>query len=71
VRVVETFFEGLDFRRFQIPLDEDLPIDDASSANLKKLIKLGDGLAKMIAANQTDVDVVKDVYRIPETMRKK
>lgn len=71
VRVVKTFFEKLDFRRFQVPLKEALPIDDASPANLDKLTRLGNELAEMIAKDRTDKEVLKGSYRLPRARRLK
>jgi hypothetical protein len=69
VRVVKTFFQKLDFRRFQIDIPGSLPIDDASPANLEKLTKLGDELAAMIVGNKTDDDVLKNLYGLPSAMK--
>jgi hypothetical protein len=71
VRVVKTFFQNLDFRRFQIDIPSDLRIDDASPANLKKLTQLGNDLAGMIVSNKTDKNVLKNVYGLPRAMKAK
>lgn len=44
--LVHRFFEGLDFRRFQIELTESIPMDDTGS--LDKLSKYGEQLGQKI-----------------------
>jgi len=70
VRVVKTFFEPLDFRRFQIPIPGDVPIDDASMQNIRRLTALGDQLAQKIENDETDDCVLKDAPKLPDLMMK-
>lgn len=69
VRVVKTFFGALDFRRFQIPISANVPIDDASLSNLEKLKEYGDELAKMIAEDRTDDAVFTGAFSLPRSMK--
>jgi hypothetical protein len=57
VRVVRQFFPDLDFRRFQVTLDPVIAIDDP--AGIPALTRLGETLAGMILADQTDETVVR------------
>ena len=52
VHLVETFFEGLDFRRFQVDLDEEIAMDDPSA--LPRLAHYGDRMASRILRDQYD-----------------
>ncbi len=52
VHLVETFFKGLDFRRFQVNLDEAIPMDDPRQ--IPKLIEYGEKMGEMILNDQTD-----------------
>jgi hypothetical protein len=52
VHLVHTFFEQLDFRRFQISLREPIAMDDASQIPL--LAEYGDELGKKILNDETD-----------------
>lgn len=52
VHLVETFFEKLDFRRFQVDLRENIAMDDPSSIPL--LDAYGEKMGKMILRDQFD-----------------
>ena len=52
VHLVHTFFQGLDFRRFQVDLDEPIGMDDPSS--LPQLTAYGEELARKILNDETD-----------------
>jgi uncharacterized protein len=52
VRLVDTFFNKLDFRRFQVDMEEALPMDDPAAMPL--LIEYGTEMGKMILADRTD-----------------
>lgn len=52
VHLVETFFKGMDFRRYQVELDGEVGMDSADS--LAKLTKLGDKMAGMILRDAFD-----------------
>jgi hypothetical protein len=52
VRLVETFFQDLDFRRFQVDLSEAIPMDDP--LQIPKLIEYGDKMGNMILNDQMD-----------------
>jgi len=52
VRLVETFFKKLDFRRFQVDLNEPIPMDDAS--RIPELLEYGTQMGNMILEDQLD-----------------
>ena len=52
VHLVDTFFSDLDFRRFQVDLSEESPLDDPRQ--IPKLIKYGEKLGMMILNDQDD-----------------
>jgi len=52
VHLVETHFKGLDFRRFQIDLQEKIEMDDAGQ--MEKLVAYGTTLGRMIVNDQAD-----------------
>lgn len=52
VHVVRTFFEQLDFRRFQVDLREPIKWDDASK--IPELTRYGDELGRLIISDKTD-----------------
>jgi predicted acylesterase/phospholipase RssA len=52
VHIVDTFFQGMDFRRFQVDLKESLPLDDPRQ--IPKLEEYGEIMGKMILADQYD-----------------
>jgi predicted acylesterase/phospholipase RssA len=52
VRLVDTFFNKLDFRRFQVDMDEALPMDDPAATPL--LVEYGTEMGKMILADRVD-----------------
>lgn len=52
VRLVDTFFKKLDFRRFQVDMDEAIPMDDPGS--IPQLIAYGSELGKMILSDRVD-----------------
>ena len=52
VRLVDTFFNKLDFRRFQVDMEEALPMDDPAA--LPILIEYGIQMGKMILSDHED-----------------
>jgi len=52
VRLVDTFFSKLDFRRFQIDMDEALPMDDPAA--IPMLVDYGTEMGKMILTDRVD-----------------
>jgi len=58
VHLVDTFFEQLDFRRFQVDLHEPIEMDDPSS--IPQLTAYGDQLGRKIVNDETDraMDIV-------------
>jgi len=52
VRLVDTFFQDLDFRRFQVDLEESIPMDDPRQ--IPKLIEYGEKMGTMILNDQVD-----------------
>ncbi len=52
VRIVETFFKKLDFRRFQVDLHDVLPWDDASC--VPELLEYGNRMGNMILNDELD-----------------
>ncbi len=52
VRVVETFFKKLDFRRFQVDLRTSIPMDDPS--RIPELLEYGQQMGKMIVEDRVD-----------------
>lgn len=51
VFLVQNFFEKLDFRRFQVDIDEYIKLDDASRKNIDLLTKYGEELGRKIRKN--------------------
>ena len=52
VHLVETFFPDLDFRRFQVNMNEAIPMDD--SLQIPKLEQYGEQMGSMILSDQVD-----------------
>jgi len=52
VHLVDTFFEQLDFRRFQVDLREPIAMDDPSK--IPELTTYGEELGRMILADEFD-----------------
>jgi hypothetical protein len=52
VHLVDTFFQDLDFRRFQVDLQEAFPLDDPHQ--IPKLVAYGELMGKKILADQYD-----------------
>jgi patatin-like phospholipase len=52
VRLVETFFKKLDFRRFQVDLKDALPMDDVSS--IPELLQYGEEMGNMMLNDELD-----------------
>jgi predicted acylesterase/phospholipase RssA len=65
VRVVRTFFEKLDFRRFQVDFDKAIPMDDASKPTLDELTQYGNVLADKIMKDETDDQVTAKAHKLP------
>ncbi len=51
VFLVQNFFKELDFRRFQVDIDEYIKLDDASPKNIELLKKYGEELGRKIKEN--------------------
>lgn len=51
VFLVQNFFKELDFRRFQVDIEEYIKLDDASPKNIELLEKYGEELGKKIKEN--------------------
>jgi len=54
VHLVDTFYESLDFRRFQVDLDEPIEMDDADPETIGQLINYGKTLAEKILNDDID-----------------
>ncbi len=67
VRVVKTFFEKLDFRRFQVNFDKAIAMDDASRPAMDELTRYGDVLAAKIMNDETDDQVTAAAHGLPAT----
>jgi hypothetical protein len=52
VHLVETFFEKLDFRRYQVDLTESIGMDDPAA--IPALINYGDKMGSMLLRDQYD-----------------
>lgn len=52
VHLVQTYFQGLDFRRFQIDLRENIEMDDIRQ--MERLVAYGDRLGRMIIRDRYD-----------------
>jgi predicted acylesterase/phospholipase RssA len=63
VRLVHHFFPDMDFRRFQIDLDEPIGVDDVSK--IDELIEYGDRLGQMIINDEGDSYVVRSPGVVP------
>jgi hypothetical protein len=63
-RVVKQFFDGLDFRRFQVPIER-IELDDISQ--IDRLLAYGEQLGEMILADQRDPELDVPVYQIART----
>jgi hypothetical protein len=55
VHLVSTFFKDLDFRRFQVDLDEPIEMDGADPETIEQLLKYGTKLGDKILANEYDL----------------
>jgi hypothetical protein len=58
VHLVNTFFQDLDFRRFQVKLNQSIAMDDASK--ISRLAVYGEELGRMILSDMTDP--IQEVY---------
>jgi hypothetical protein len=52
VHLVSALFDGLDFRRFQVDMHEDISMDD--STKMKELTAYGDEMGRKILNDETD-----------------
>ncbi len=52
VRLVDTFFKKLDFRRYQVDMEEPIPMDDPGQ--IPALVEYGTKLGEMILEDRTD-----------------
>jgi hypothetical protein len=66
VHLVQTFFEQLDFRRFQIDLREPIGMDDVSK--VPQLTAYGDELGQKIIENKTDRALDITAQRAPRRL---
>jgi predicted acylesterase/phospholipase RssA len=64
VRLVDTFFQDLDFRRFQVDLSEAIPMDDP--LQIPKLIEYGDMMGNMILNDQMDGAIADQPVAMPK-----
>jgi len=64
VHLVETFFQDLDFRRFQVDLSEAIPMDDPGQ--IPKLIEYGEKMGNMILNDQVDGAMGVKPLRMPD-----
>jgi predicted acylesterase/phospholipase RssA len=64
VHLVETFFQDLDFRRFQVDLSEAIPMDDPRQ--IPKLIEYGEKMGNMILNDQVDGAMGVKPLRMPD-----
>lgn len=63
VHLVKTFFEKLDFRRFQVDLREPIGMDDTSK--IPELAGYGEELGRMILDDQVDRAMTVQIQRAP------
>ncbi len=63
VHLVSTFFEQLDFRRFQVDLREPIEMDDPSK--IPELTAYGDELGRKILDDETDRALEITASRVP------
>jgi len=54
VHLVNAFFRELDFRRFQVPMLEEIQMDDVRPQALSALLRYGDELGRRILNDETD-----------------
>jgi uncharacterized protein len=64
VHLVDTFFQDLDFRRYQVDLTESIPMDDPRQ--IPKLIEYGDKMGAMILNDQLDCAIGIKPMPIPK-----
>jgi len=62
IHVVHRFFEGLDFRRFQVQLAESIPMDGVNS--IDKLTEYGDKLGQKILNDQWEYTDTSSVFTV-------
>ncbi len=65
VHLVETFFKKLDFRRFQVDLQESIQMDDPHQ--IPKLVTYGEQMGQMILNDQADVALGITPEQIPHS----
>jgi predicted acylesterase/phospholipase RssA len=66
VRLVDTFFSKLDFRRFQVDMEEALPMDDPAAIPI--LVEYGIELGKMILTDREDSAAKIKPARVRQTL---
>jgi predicted acylesterase/phospholipase RssA len=66
VHLVETFFDGLDFRRFQVNLNEKIAMDDPAA--IPKLVRYGAQMAEKIMNDETDQAMGVEPERIASSV---
>jgi hypothetical protein len=64
VFLTKTFFPKLDFRRYQVDMDESIGLDDASQ--IDKLLAYGDKLGRMLLGNDMDRAMTPPVAGMPK-----
>ncbi len=64
VHLVETYFEKLDFRRFQIDMRENIEMDDVRQ--MDRLLAYGERLGRMILKDQVDRSMGVAIKKVPE-----
>jgi hypothetical protein len=65
VHLVSTLFEGLDFRRFQVDMTEDIGMDDPTK--MKEMTAYGDELGRKIINDETEAPPDFRRLRLPST----
>jgi predicted acylesterase/phospholipase RssA len=65
VHLVSTLFEGLDFRRFQVEMTEDIGMDDPTK--MKEMTAYGDELGRKIINDETEAPPDFRRLRLPST----
>jgi predicted acylesterase/phospholipase RssA len=70
VHLVETFFKGLDFRRFQVNMPQAIPLDDPSQT--EAMLAYGEQLGKMILNDQLDSSMgIRPTHAFPRAVKSK
>jgi predicted acylesterase/phospholipase RssA len=67
VRLVDTFFKKLDFRRFQVDMDQALPMDDPR--RIPELLEYGTKMGEMILEDKVDAAAKIKPAKASQTIR--